>query len=414
MVLKDFDKNLEKYAKLLISTGINVQPGHTVNISIDVDQAPLARLLVKEAYAHGASEVIVSWADDVVGRERLLHAAEDRIINVPEYRVAEMHYLLDNKASRLNVRSADPDAFAGVSADRLQKATKAMSLALKPMRTATQANKVSWTVASAAGKEWAKKVFPNAASDEEAVDLLWDQIFKTCRVYADDPVVAWKEHEEKLDAKASILNKEQFVKLHYTAPGTDLTLGMPKNHVWESAGSLNAQGEHFIANMPTEEVFSAPDFRVAEGYVSSTKPLSYNGNIIEGIKVTFKDGQITDITAEKGDQVMKDLVFENNGARGLGEVALVSDPSPISQSGITFFNTLFDENASNHLAIGSAYATSVKGGENFETEEELREAGLNRADVHVDFMIGGPEMNVDGIREDGTVVPIFRNGDWAI
>ena len=325
-----------------------------------------------------------------------------------------MNYLLEKKASRLNVRSADPDAFAGVSAERLQKSTKALSLALKPLRTATQANKVSWTVASAAGKEWAKKVFPNAATDEEAVDLLWDQIFKTCRVYADDPVAAWKEHEEKLDAKAAILNKEQFVKLHYTAPGTDLTLGMPKNHVWESAGSLNAQGEHFIANMPTEEVFSAPDFRVAEGYVSSTKPLSYNGNIIEGIKVTFKDGQITEVSAKKGDQVMKDLVFENNGARGLGEVALVSDPSPISQSGITFFNTLFDENASNHLAIGSAYATSVKGGENFETEEELREAGLNRADVHVDFMIGGPEMNVDGIREDGTVVPIFRNGDWAI
>jgi len=369
MVLKDFDKNLEKYAKLLISTGINVQPGHTVNIVIDVDQAPLARLLVKEAYAHGASEVIVSWADDFVGRERLLHAAEDRISNVPEYRVAEMNYLLEKKASRLNVRSADPDAFAGVSAERLQQSTKALSLALKPLRTATQANKVSWTVASAAGKEWAKKVFPNAATDEEAVDLLWDQIFKTCRVYADDPVAAWKEHEEKLDAKAA---------------------------------------------MPTEEVFSAPDFRVAEGYVSSTKPLSYNGNIIEGIKVTFKDGQITEVSAEKGDQVMKDLVFENNGARGLGEVALVSDPSPISQSGITFFNTLFDENASNHLAIGSAYATSVKGGENFETEEELREAGLNRADVHVDFMIGGPEMNVDGIREDGTVVPIFRNGDWAI
>jgi len=368
-----------------------VQPGHTVNIVIDVDQAPLARLLVKEAYAHGASEVIVSWADDFVGRERLLHAAEDRITNVPEYRVAEMNYLLEKKASRLNVRSADPDAFAGVSAERLQKSTKALSLALKPLRTATQANKVSWTVAAAAGKEWAKKVFPNAATDEEAVDLLWDQIFKTCRVYADDPVAAWKEHEEKLDAKASILNKEQFVKLHYTAPGTDLTLGMPKNHVWESAGSLNAHG-----------------------YVSSTKPLSYNGNIIEGIKVTFKDGQITEVSAEKGDQVMKDLVFENNGARGLGEVALVSDPSPISQSGITFFNTLFDENASNHLAIGSAYATSVKGGENFETEEELREAGLNRADVHVDFMIGGPEMNVDGIREDGTVVPIFRNGDWAI
>jgi len=291
---------------------------------------------------------------------------------------------------------------------------KASSVALKPMRVATQANKVSWTVAAAAGSAWAKKVFPEAKSTEEAVDLLWNQIFTTCRVYADDPVAAWKEHEETLDKKAAVLNKEQFVKLHYTAPGTDLTLGMPKNHVWESAGSYNAQGEHFIANMPTEEVFSAPDYRVADGYVTSTKPLSYNGNIIEGIKVTFKDGQIVEVSAEKGDQVMKDLVFENMGARGLGEVALVSDPSPISQSGITFFNTLYDENASNHLAIGSAYATSVKGGEKFETEEELAAAGLNRSDIHVDFMIGGPNMNVDGIREDGTVVPIFRNGDWAI
>lgn len=414
MVLENFDTNLQKYAHLLISTGINVQPGHTVVIYAEVEQAPFARLLVKEAYKHGASEVVMQWSDDEIGRERLMHAAEERLVNVPDYKVQEMHYLLDHKASRLSIVSRDPDALNGVDTNRLQQAMRASSIALKPMRVATQANKVSWTVAAAAGSAWAKKVFPNAATTEEAVDLLWDQIFTTCRVYAEDPIAAWQAHEEKLDKKAAVLNKEQFVKLHYTAPGTDLTLGMPKNHVWESAGSLNAQGEHFIANMPTEEVFSAPDYRVADGYVTSTKPLSYNGNIIEGIKVTFKDGQIIDVTAEKGDQVMKDLVFENNGARGLGEVALVSDPSPISQSGITFFNTLFDENASNHLAIGAAYATSVKGGETFESEEKLAAAGLNRSDVHVDFMIGGPNMNVDGIREDGTVVPIFRNGDWAI
>ena len=414
MVLPNFKENLEKYAKLLVANGINVQPGHTVALNIDVEQRELAHLIVKEAYALGAHEVIVQWTDDVINREKFLHAPMERLANVPEYKVAEMNYLLENKASRLGVRSSDPGALNGVDADKLSASAKAMGLAMKPMRIATQSNKVSWTVAAAAGLEWAKKVFPNAASDEEAVDLLWDQIFKTCRVYEEDPVKAWEEHAAILKSKAEMLNKEQFSALHYTAPGTDLTLGLPKNHVWESAGAINAQGEGFLPNMPTEEVFSAPDFRVADGYVSSTKPLSYNGNIIEGIKVTFKDGQITEVSAEKGDQVMKDLVFENNGARGLGEVALVSDPSPISQSGITFFNTLFDENASNHLAIGSAYATSVKGGENFETEEELREAGLNRADVHVDFMIGGPEMNVDGIREDGTVVPIFRNGDWAI
>lgn len=414
MVLENFEVQLEKYAKLLISTGINVQKGHTVAIYAEVEQAPLVRLLVKEAYQHGASEVMVQWRDSEIEREKLIHAATERLTTVPEYKIQEMNYMLEHKASRLSLVSEDPDARKGVDTNRLAAAMKATSVALKPMRIATQANKVSWTVAAAAGSAWAQKVFPQAATKQEAIDLLWDQIFQTCRVYTEDPVAAWKQHEETLDKKAAILNDAQFVKLHYTAPGTDLTVGMPKNHVWESAGSVNAQGEHFIANMPTEEVFSAPDYRIADGYVTSTKPLSYNGNIIEGIKVTFKDGQIVDVTAEKGDQIMKDLVFKNRGARGLGEVALVSDPSPISKSGITFFNTLFDENASNHLAIGSAYATSVKGGEHFASEEELAAAGLNRSDVHVDFMIGGPQMNVDGICEDGTVVPIFRNGDWVI
>ena len=209
------------------------------------------------------------------------------------------------------------------------------------------------------------------------------------------------------------LTKNNFSALHYTAPGTDLTLGLPKNHVWESAGAINAQGEGFLPNMPTEEVFTAPDFRRAEGYVTSTKPLSYNGNIIEGIKVTFENGEIVDITAEKRRSSHERFGLQKQGARAFGECALVPDPSPISQSGITFFNTLFDENASNHLAIGAAYATSVEGGAEF-TEEELEAAGLNRSDVHVDFMIGSSQMDIDGIREDGTRVPVFRNGDWAI
>lgn len=407
MVLPNFKENLGKYAKLLVANGINVQPGHTLALSIDVEQRELAHLIVKEAYALGAHEVIVQWTDDVINREKFLHAPMERLDNVPEYKIAEMNYLLENKASRLGVRSSDPGALNGVDADKLSASAKAMGLAMKPMRIATQSNKVSWTVAAAAGLEWAKKVFPNAASDEEAVDFLWDQIFKTCRVYEADPVKAWEEHAAILKSKADMLNKEQFSALHYTAPGTDLTLGLPKNHVWESAGAVNAQGEEFLPNMPTEEVFTAPDFRRADGYVTSTKPLSYNGNIIEGIKVTFKDGQIVDITAEKGDQVMKDLVFKNAGAR-----ALVPDPSPISQSGITFFNTLFDENASNHLAIGAAYATSVVDGAEM-SEEELEAAGLNRSDVHVDFMIGSNQMDIDGIREDGTRVPLFRNGNWA-
>ncbi|MCK4025895.1 aminopeptidase [Streptococcus iners] len=413
MVLPNFKENLAKYAKLLVSTGINVQPGHTVQLTIGVEQAELARLIVKEAYAHGAKEVLVNWLDDVIARERLVNVDVELLEQVHPQRITEMNYLLERKASRLVVLSDDPGAYDGVDPEKLSRSARAISQALNPMRQATQANKVSWTLGAASGLEWAKKVFPNAASDEEAVDLLWDQIFKTCRIYEEDPIKAWEEHEARLVAKAKVLNDEQFVKLHYTAPGTDLVLGMPKNHLWEAAGSVNAQGEHFIANMPTEEVFTAPDYRVADGYVTSTKPLSYNGNIIEGIKVTFKDGEIVDVTAEKGDEVMKKLVFDNAGARGLGEVALVPDKSPISQSGVTFFNTLFDENASNHLAIGQAYAFSIEGGTEM-SQEELKEAGLNRSDVHVDFMIGSNKMNIDGIREDGTRVPIFRDGEWAI
>ncbi|HEL1550042.1 TPA: aminopeptidase [Streptococcus suis] len=413
MVLPNFKENLAKYAKLLVSTGINVQPGHTIQLTIGVVQAELARLIVKEAYAHGAKEVLVNWLDDVIARERLVNVDVELLEQVHPQRVTEMNYLLERKASRLVVLSEDPGAYDGVDPEKLSRNARALSQALQPMRQATQANKVSWTLGAASGLEWAKKVFPNAASDEEAVDLLWDQIFKTCRIYEEDPIKAWEEHEARLVAKAKVLNDEQFVKLHYTAPGTDLVLGMPKNHLWEAAGSVNAQGEHFIANMPTEEVFTAPDYRVADGYVTSTKPLSYNGNIIEGIKVTFKDGEIVDVTAEKGDEVMKKLVFDNAGARGLGEVALVPDKSPISQSGVTFFNTLFDENASNHLAIGQAYAFSIEGGTEM-SQEELKEAGLNRSDVHVDFMIGSNNMNIDGIREDGTRVPIFRDGEWAI
>ncbi|MGQ7368256.1 aminopeptidase [Streptococcus suis] len=413
MVLPNFKENLAKYAKLLVSTGINVQPGHTIQLTIGVDQAELARLIVKEAYAHGAKEVLVNWLDDVIARERLVNVDVELLEQVHPQRVTEMNYLLERKASRLVVLSEDPGAYDGVDPEKLSRNARALSQALNPMWQASQANKISWTLGAASGLEWAKKVFPNAASDEEAVDLLWDQIFKTCRIYEEDPIKAWEEHEARLVAKAKVLNDEQFVKLHYTAPGTDLVLGMPKNHLWEAAGSVNAQGEHFIANMPTEEVFTAPDYRVADGYVTSTKPLSYNGNIIEGIKVTFKDGEIVDVTAEKGDEVMKKLVFDNAGARGLGEVALVPDKSPISQSGVTFFNTLFDENASNHLAIGQAYAFSIEGGTEM-SQEELKEAGLNRSDVHVDFMIGSNKMNIDGIREDGTRVPIFRDGEWAI
>ncbi|WP_165622853.1 aminopeptidase [Streptococcus equi] len=413
MVLPHFDEHLEKYANLLIKKGVNIQKGQTLLITIAVEHHKLARLLTKKAYEAGAAEVLVDYNDDQITREKLLKADEDRLLQVPDYVVEQSHYLLDQKASRLVIRSANPNVFADIDSDRLAGATRATAIALEKQRTATQANKVSWNLAAAASPEWAAMVFPKLTTEEEQVDALWDAIFKMNRIYETDPVKAWDQHQERLEKKARLLNNYQFDSLHYRAPGTDLKLGMPEQHIWEAAGSTNAQGEVFIANMPTEEVFTAPDYRRADGYVSSTKPLSYAGVVIEDMTFTFKDGQIVDVTAKKGEDTIKRLISENEGARSLGEVALVPHKTPISLSGLIFFNTLFDENASNHLALGAAYAFSIKGGTEM-TNDELKAAGLNRSTAHVDFMIGSEQMDIDGITKDGEVIPIFRGGEWAI
>lgn len=412
MTLENFNENLKKYARLIAETGVNVQDNHTVVLQISVDQAPLARLITEEAYRLGAAEVIVQWSDETIQREFLAHAATDRIENVPQYKIDQTDDWIAKGASRISVVSSNPDALAGVDAQRVAAFQAANGKALVNLRKATQANKVSWTVVAAASEGWAAKVFPELATSEEQVDALWNEIFKTTRIYEENPVIAWDIHDKKLQEKAAELNEQQFTALHYTAPGTDLTIGLPKNHLWEGAGSYNARGEEFMANMPTEEVFTAPDSRRVDGYVSSTKPLSYAGTIISGMKFTFKDGKVVDFSAEQGEEALKNLLAIDEGVKHLGEVALVPDPSPISQSGLIFYNTLFDENASNHLAFGSAYAFNLQGGTEM-SEEELAAAGLNRSQTHVDFMVGSDKMNIDGIKEDGTIVPVFRNGDWA-
>lgn len=412
MTLENFNENLKKYARLIAETGVNVQDNHTVVLQISVAQAPLARLITEEAYRLGAAEVIVQWSDETIQREFLAHAATDRIENVPQYKIDQTDDWIAKGASRISVVSSNPDALAGVDAQRVAAFQAANGKALVNLRKATQANKVSWTVVAAASEGWAAKVFPELATSEEQVDALWNEIFKTTRIYEENPVIAWNIHDKKLQEKAAELNEQQFTALHYTASGTDLTIGLPKNHLWEGAGSYNARGEEFMANMPTEEVFTAPDSRRVDGYVSSTKPLSYAGTIISGMKFTFKDGKVVDFSAEQGEEALKNLLAIDEGAKHLGEVALVPDPSPISQSGLIFYNTLFDENASNHLAFGSAYAFNLQGGTEM-SEEELAEAGLNRSQTHVDFMVGSDKMNIDGIKEDGTIVPVFRNGDWA-
>ena len=414
MVLPNFKENLHKYAKLLVSKGINVQPGDWVKMTITVDQAPLARLITNEAYELGAEKVIIKWSDDEISKLHYLNQSEEVLTDIPDYEIQESEdHVLNHRVSRLSIISSDPGLLNEVDPAKIAAYQHIAGKAFIAQRKATQNDDLKWTVASAAGSGWAAKVFPDLATSEEQVDALWDQIFKICRVYSEDPISAWDEHKKTLNEKAAKLNEIQFDSLHYTAPGTDLTLGLPKKHIWASAESYNPKGEEFIANMPTEEVFTAPDTHRMDGVVRSTKPLSYAGTLIEGIEVHFKEGKIVDISAEKGNETIKKLVFDNEGGTGLGEVALVPDPSPISKSGITFFTTLYDENASNHLAIGAAYPTTIEGGTKM-SDEELLKHGMNTSTVHVDFMIGSDKMDIDGIKQDGTTVPIFRNGDWAI
>lgn len=407
----DLMEHLDAYANLIVKTGVNVQAKDLVQLDISVNQAPLARLIVKKAYEAGASQVVLRWTDDTILREQVMNMALDELREVPAYKQAEMDDLVARRISRISVVSQDPGVFAGVDTKRIDAYQQYDRKLLFGLRQVAAANKISWTVVAAAEAPWAAKVFPELPESEQ-VAALWDAIFKATKVYEADPIQAWSAHEKRLQEKAAMMNSEQFKALHYQAPGTDLTIGLPVNHVWDSARSINEKGFEFMANMPTEEIFTAPDCRVADGFVSSTKPLAYGGQVITGIQLTFKDGAIVDVQAEQGEEVLKALVEMDEGSKHLGEVALVPDPSPISQSGITFFSTLYDENASNHLAIGNAYAFNLAGGVDM-NEEELIEHGLNRSKNHVDFMIGSDQMNIDGIRQDGSRIAIFRNGDWA-
>lgn len=411
MSIPNFDEKLVKYAQLITKVGVNIQPQQVVILYISVSQQKLAHLIVEEAYKLGAGKVIVKWSDSFNTRQFLTNAPEEFLTNIPDYQKAEAQYIAEHKAARISVMSDDPNALGGVEASRIGAYQKALGKANLPVRKATQNNDLSWTVVAAAGQEWAQKVFPDL-SPKESVDRLWEEIFKTCHLNeGDDPVAVWQAHDQKLRSKAEWLNQEQFSALHYTAPTADFTVGLPENHIWEAAGSLNSDGVEFMANMPTEEVFTAADCHRIDGYICSTKPLSYAGSVLEGMRFEFKDGQIIKATAEKGQAVL-DHLLTIPGAKSLGEVSLVPDPSPISQSGITFFNTLFDENASDHLALGSAYPTNVQGGTKMD-DKTLMEHGLNVSETHVDFMVGSAQMNIDGIKKDGTIIPVFRNGDWA-
>ncbi|WP_042356995.1 aminopeptidase [Bacillus rubiinfantis] len=409
--MSEFQQNLEKYAELAVKVGINVQKGQTVVINASLDAAEFVRLAVKKAYEAGALNVIVNWSDDTVNRTKYDLAPDEAFNEYPEWRAKEQEELVKKGAAFMSVVSSSPDLLKGVKPERIANFNKAAGKALSKFRQAIQSDKISWTVVAAASPAWAAKVFPDAPIDQQ-VALLWDAIFKAVRVNTNNPVEAWKKHDATLHEKVKYLNEKHYTKLHYRAPGTDLTIELPKTHLWVGAGSVNENGVEFMANMPTEEVFTVPFKTGVNGTVASTKPLSYGGNIIDNFSITFENGKIVSVKAEEGEDVLKHLVETDEGSHYLGEVALVPYDSPISQSNILFFNTLFDENASNHLAIGSAYAFCIEGGKSM-TSEELKENGLNESITHVDFMIGSAEMDIDGITADGTSEPIFRKGTWA-
>ncbi|WP_174733677.1 aminopeptidase [Mesobacillus harenae] len=410
--MSQFQTNLEKYAELAIKVGVNVQKGQTLVINATLDAVDFVRVAVKKAYETGAQNVIVNWNDDVVSRTKYDLAPDEAFQEFPEWRAKETQELAEKGAAFMSIVSSSPDLLKGVDPSRISNFQKAAGQALKQYRQYIQSDKVSWTVIAVPSQAWAKMVFPNE-TDESSVNKLWEAIFKAVRADTKDPVAAWKEHDASLHKKVDYLNSKHYKKLHYRAPGTDLTIELPVNHLWVGAGSVNEQGHEFMANMPTEEVFTVPLKTGVNGVVSSTKPLSYGGNIIDRFKITFENGRIVDFQAEEGEEILKRLVETDEGSHYLGEVALVPYNSPISQSNILFFNTLFDENASNHLAIGSAYSFCIEGGKKMNSEE-LQENGLNESLTHVDFMIGSSEMDIDGITEDGTSEPVFRNGDWAV
>jgi aminopeptidase II. Metallo peptidase. MEROPS family M29 len=407
----DFEKKLEKYAELVIHVGLNVQKGQTVFINSDVHNLELVRKLAEKAYRAGAKHVYTDFSDEQLTRTKFLLAPDDAFEEYPSWRARAMEELAENGAAFLSISSSGPDILKGIDSKRFATFSRVANRAMEKYRDYIQGDRVAWAVIGGASQSWADKVFPDLP-EEERVEKLWDAIFAACRIDQDDPVTAWKEHDRKLKKMVNYLNEKRYAKLHYRAPGTDLTVELPDEHQWLGGSSTTPQHVPFMANIPTEEVFTVPKRDGVNGYVRSTKPLSYGGNLIENFTLTFEKGRIINIQAEKGEDILKHLVESDEGSHFLGEAALVPHRSPISQMDILFYNTLFDENASNHFAIGNGYAECIRNGKAM-NRKQLEAHGMNSSIVHVDFMVGSADMDIDGITKDGIIEPIFRKGNWA-
>lgn len=407
----DFQQKLEEYAELVVKVGLNIQPNQPLLIGTTTDTLEFTRLVVKKAYEAGAKRVDVNYTDEVNARAFYDLAPNEAFHEIPKWLVMQRDELIENKGALLWIDADNPDLLEGVPVDRISNFQKASGKALANYRKAIMNDVITWSIVAIPSKNWAAKVFPQL-EEEHQLDALWDLIFQVVRVGEGTAVQKWKEHIDHLENRASILNVKRYKKLHYKAEGTDIQVELPKDHIWLSGASKNAQAVPFIANMPTEEVYTAPLKTGVNGYVKNTKPFVYQGNVIDDFTLTFEDGAITKVQASKGEKLLQELVQTDEGAKYLGEIALVPHESPISASNVLFFNTLFDENASNHFAIGEAYPTCVEDARGL-THEELQQLGINTSIVHEDFMIGSAQMDIMGELENGTIEPIFRKGSWA-
>jgi aminopeptidase len=410
-------ESLQEYADLVVRVGLNLREGQRLLINslttrgVLLHNAPLVREVAKAAYKAGARYVDVLWSDEELLKTRVQMAPRDTFDEFSDWQVKAAMDLFEQDGASLTIRSNNPNLMDGEDPEILGQIQKVYLQRYEEYANLIGRNKINWLVIAAAGPAWAACVFPDL-EPAEAIKKLWEAIFSITRVDQADPVGAWEEHVKDLQKRSEYLNAKQYASLHYQAPGTDLTVGLPQGHFWNSAGSTAQNGISYIANMPTEEIFTLPHKDQINGHVSASMPLSYSGALMEGFALTFENGHVVKATAKRNEAVLKKLVSSDEGASSLGEVALVPHSSPVSQRGHLFFDALIDENAASHLALGRAYKFTLKGAEGF-SDEEFQARGGNVSMVHVDFMIGSGKMDIDGANADGTTEPVMRQGEWA-
>ncbi len=407
------EHNLKKYAALILKVGLNIQPGDNLMLRINEHGLPLAREIAQQAYQLGVHNIHPVFADDSMTLSKMMLAPDAAFDSVPDFFADFSEAAYNHNYHVLNLHAPNPELLKDADPKRISRWQKAQSVASERLMPYTMGNRVKWCVVAVASPAWAASVFPDMQLPQ-AMDALWRNIFAATRADQEDPVAAWKQHEQALTSHQDFLNEQAFEKLLYTAPGTDLEVYLPAGHLWLGGSSqLVGRGDRFMPNIPTEEVFSMPHAYKVNGTLKATKPLSTRGRIIDGMTFVFKDGQVVDFDAAQGKDILQDILDTDEGARRLGEVALVGDDSPISNTGLLFKNTLFDENASCHFALGSAYTENHERGDDM-TDEEKKQVGMNKSMTHVDFMVGGPELSVVGVKSDGTRVTILEKGNWVI